>query len=71
MKELNRWVDVRKKQVREVTDLNVSIKKLDELNAYLTLKEVKDLEQPYYIYQWRISKKIRQKLYNCRIYTIR
>ena len=41
MKELNRWVDVRKKQVREVTNLNVSIKKLDELNAYLTLKEVK------------------------------
>ena len=50
MKELNRWVDVRKKQVREVTNLNVSIKKLDELNAYLTLKEVKDIEQPYYIY---------------------
>ena len=50
MKELNRWVDVRKKQVKEVTNLNVSIKKLEDLNAYLTIKEVKDLEQPYFIY---------------------
>ncbi len=26
MKELNKWVDVRKKQVREVTDMDITIK---------------------------------------------
>ena len=29
MKKLNKWVDVRKKQVREVTDMDITIKKLD------------------------------------------
>ena len=28
MKKLNKWVDVRKKQVREVTDMDITIKKL-------------------------------------------
>ena len=50
MKELNKWIDVRERQVREATDLDITIKKLDDLNAYLTLKEIKEVEQPYYIY---------------------
>ena len=50
MKKLNKWVDVRKKQVREVTDMDITIKKLEEKNTYITLKEVKALEQPYSVY---------------------
>ena len=50
MKKLNKWVDVRKKQVREVTDMDITIKKLEEKNTYITLKEVKAVEQPYSIY---------------------
>ena len=50
MKELNKWVDVRKKQVREVTDMDITIKKLEEKNTYITLKEVKAVEQPYSVY---------------------
>ena len=50
MKKLNKWVDVRKKQVREVTDLDITIKKLEEKNTYITLKEVKAVEQPYSVY---------------------
>lgn len=49
MKELNKWVDVTKRQVREVTDMLVSINKSDELNAYVTLKEVIDVEEPHII----------------------
>lgn len=45
MKELNKWVDVRKKQVREVTDMDITIKKLQDKNTYITLKEVKAVEQ--------------------------
>ena len=50
MKKLNKWVDVRKKQVREVTDMDITIKKLEEKNKYITLKEVKAVEQPYSVY---------------------
>ena len=50
MKELNKWIDVRKRQVREVTKMDLTIKKLEDINAYLTLKEVKELEQPYFVY---------------------
>ena len=50
MKKLNKWVDVRKKQVREVTDIEKTIKKLEEKNRYITLKEVKAVEQPYSVY---------------------
>ena len=50
MKELNKWVDVRKKQVREVTDMDITIKKLQDKNTYITLKEVKAVEQPYNVY---------------------
>ena len=50
MKKLNKCVDVRKKQVREVTDMDITIKKLEEKNTYITLKEVKAVEQPYSVY---------------------
>ena len=50
MKKLNKWVEVRKKQVREVTDMDITIKKLEEKNTYITLKEVKAVEQPYSVY---------------------
>ena len=50
MKKLNKWVDVRKKQVREVTDMDITIKKLEEKNTYITLKEVKAVEHPYSVY---------------------
>lgn len=50
MKELNKWVDVRKKQVREVTDMDIVIKKIDELNSYITIKDIHEVEEPHYIY---------------------
>lgn len=50
MKSLNKWVDVRKKQVKEVEDMDVTIQRVDDLNAYVTLKEVKKLTEPHYIY---------------------
>lgn len=40
MKELNRWVDIRKKQVREVTDMDITIVEDKELNTYITLKQI-------------------------------
>ena len=36
MKELNKWVDVRKKQVREVTEMDLTKKKLNEKKTYIT-----------------------------------
>lgn len=52
MKELNKWVDVRKKQVKEVKDedMLITIVKDDELNSYITLKEIKKVPQPHKIY---------------------
>ena len=49
MKELNKWVDIRKKQTREVTDMDVIIVKDESLNSYITLKEVKELTEPHII----------------------
>lgn len=49
MKELNKWVDIRKKQTREVTDMDVTIVKDESLNSYITLKEVKELTEPHII----------------------
>ena len=49
MKELNKWVDVRKRQVREVTDMNVTIIKDEDLNAYITLKEINAVSEPHII----------------------
>lgn len=49
MKTLDKWVDVRKKQTREVTDMTVTIVKDESLNLYITLKEVNDLTKPHKI----------------------
>ena len=49
MKTLDKWVDVRKKQTREVTDMTVTIVKDESLNSYITLKEVNDLTKPHKI----------------------
>ena len=49
MKILDKWVDVRKKQTREVTDMTVTIVKDESLNSYITLKEVNDLTKPHKI----------------------
>jgi len=45
MSNLNKWVDVRKKQIREATDTNITIKKLDELNCYFTVKEINEIDE--------------------------
>ena len=50
MKKIDKWVDVRKKQVREVEDMDITIQKIDDLNSYVTLKEIKKLTEPHYIY---------------------
>ena len=44
MSNLDKWVDVRKKQIREATDTNITIKKLDELNCYFTVKEINEID---------------------------
>lgn len=49
MKTLDKWVYVRKKQTREVTDMTVTIVKDESLNSYITLKEVNDLTKPHKI----------------------
>ena len=49
MKTLDKGVDVRKKQTREVTDMTVTIVKDESLNSYITLKEVNDLTKPHKI----------------------
>ena len=49
MKELDKWVDVRKKQVKEATDLTITIVKSEELNSYITLKEVHEVLIPHLI----------------------
>ena len=80
MKILDKWVDVRKKQTREVTDMTVTIVKDESLNSYITLKEVNDLTKPHKIPvngRW-ITKKNKNytileytpldKLYNVRVH---
>ena len=47
MKELDKWVDVRKKQVREVKDMDITIIYDEELNSYITLKEINDVSKVY------------------------
>ena len=44
MNNLDKWVDVRKKQIREATDTNITIKKIEELNCYFTIKEINDVD---------------------------
>lgn len=45
MKELNKWVDVRKKQVREVENMTVTIIKDSKLQSYITLKEINKISK--------------------------
>lgn len=45
MSNLDKWVDVRKKQIREATDTNITIKKLDDLNCYFTVKEINAIDE--------------------------
>lgn len=47
---MNRKVDVRKKYTREAKELDITIVKLDELDAYVTLKEFREVTEPYYMY---------------------
>lgn len=47
---MKRKVDVRKKCTREVIDMDITIVKLDELDAYLTLKEFKEVTDSYSMY---------------------
>lgn len=47
---MKRKIDVRKKYTREVKDMEITIVKLDELDAYLTLKEIKEVTSPYSMY---------------------
>lgn len=49
MKKLEKWVDVRKKQVREAIDMDVTIIENKELNSYITLKEIKEVTKPHLI----------------------
>ena len=45
MSNLNKWVDVRKKQIKEATDTNIIVKKLDNLNCYFTVKEINAIDE--------------------------
>lgn len=47
MSNLNNWVDVRKKQIREATNTKITIKKLDELNCFFTVKEIKAIDENF------------------------
>lgn len=47
---MERKVDVRKKYTREAREMEVTIIKLDDLDAYLTLKEIKKVTNPYSMY---------------------
>ncbi len=47
---MKRKVDVRKKYTKEAKEMEITIVKLGELNAYLTLKEIKKVTNPYAMY---------------------
>lgn len=49
MSNLDKWVDVRKKQIREATDTNITIKKLEDLNCYFTVKEINEIDENHEI----------------------
>lgn len=59
MSNLNKWVDVRKKQIREATDTNITIKKLENLNCYFTVKEINEIDENHEIIRkYPLCKKI-------------
>ena len=45
MNKLDKWVDVRKKQIREAIEPNIIIKKLEDINCYFTIKEIKEIDE--------------------------
>lgn len=45
MDKLNKWVDVRKKQIREAIETNITIKKIEDLNCYFTVKEINKIDE--------------------------
>ncbi len=47
---MRRKVDVRKKYTREAKEMEITIVKLENLDAYLTLKEIKEVTSPYSMY---------------------
>lgn len=47
MNKLDNWVDVRKKQIREATDTKITIKKLEDINCYFTVKEINAIDEKF------------------------
>lgn len=45
MDKLNKWVDIRKKQIQEANDVKITIKKLENLNCYFTIKEINSIDE--------------------------
>lgn len=80
MSKLDNWVDVRKKQIREAIDANITIKKIDDLNCYFTVKEINEIDKNNEILiKYPASRKLRKnfkvleytpidKDYNVRVY---
>ena len=80
MSKLDNWIDVRKKQIREVTDANIIIKKLDDLNCYFTVKGINEIDKNSKILiKYPVARKLRKnfkmleytpidKDYNVRVY---
>lgn len=49
MNKLNNWVDVRKKQIGEATDSKITIKKLEDINCYFTVKEINAIDENFHV----------------------
>lgn len=47
MNKLNNWIDVRKKQMGEAIDTNITIKKLEDINCYFTVKEINAIDENF------------------------
>ena len=47
---MKRKVDVRKKYTREAKKLEITIVEMKDLDAYMTLKEFKEVTEPYFMY---------------------
>lgn len=47
---MKRKVDVRKKYTREAKELEITIVEMKDLDAYMTLKEFKEVTEPYFMY---------------------
>lgn len=51
MNKLDKWVDVRKKQIQEANDVKITIKKLEDLNCYFTVKEINSIDENNELYK--------------------